>query len=258
MEVFMASLIFDAVLVLLLIFFVFRGLKKGFVRAVIELAGWLIAIVVTSSLSQAGSKMIYDNFAKPSVQNVVASQLEPYAGLIATAGQVQEARNQLADQINEMIGNGQLNFANGLFSSLIGQNIDGQAVRDAVDNVDNGQYTVDSIAASVTSQFLAGPITGVLRIILFLIILPIMLILVYLVARWMGGFVNKIPIIGTLNRLLGGLVGVLQFAAVVVVVTVILSILSKFLTQSTWLTPQVIDGTIFYKALLTLIPIKIF
>ena len=61
------GIILDLIILAIIVIFAFLSAKKGFVRTLIELVGFFLAIFIASSISPAISNGVYDKFIEPAI-----------------------------------------------------------------------------------------------------------------------------------------------------------------------------------------------
>lgn len=69
------SFIIDLILVAVLVFTVFNGYRKGFIKTLFGLAGFFIALIIASALSGEIGMRINDSFAQAAAEEVISSSL---------------------------------------------------------------------------------------------------------------------------------------------------------------------------------------
>ena len=75
----------DLILVLLFVLIVFLSYRRGFVRTVVELAGYILICVVAFACTGPLSNWIYDTFMAEPVTHAVADAIETQVGDSAAA-----------------------------------------------------------------------------------------------------------------------------------------------------------------------------
>lgn len=66
---------FDAAIIVILVVFLFNGLRKGFVSVILGLVSLIVAFAVALPVSEIGSKAIYDNIVEDAVSEEINDQL---------------------------------------------------------------------------------------------------------------------------------------------------------------------------------------
>ena len=189
------AIVLDLILIALFVFVVFRSYRRGFVRTVVELAGYILVCVLAFACTGPMSNWVYDTFLEEPVTQSAASAIKGQVGDSAA-----EAAGNFWSQLPSFVTQGAEDFGiteDGLASAL--------------------QNGLDSSAgmAKAVSNYVARPIlTGFTRVILILLIFLVGLLLVRLIARAING-VFRLPVIGTINRTLGGVLGIAKGALLV-------------------------------------------
>lgn len=189
------SLIIDLVVVGLIALFVFIGIKRGFVKEIVSLVGFIVALVLAFSLSNVGAELAYDNFIDASVQ----------------------------DSVKQSITDSVKNDANGILNSVpeefisaaktIGIDIEA-AVNDSIGV--NISDTAQNVALKISHDIARPVVTTLIRVILFLVLFIIIRILI----GWLGKVLNifaRLPVLHSANKLLGGIVGFLRGTVIALV-----------------------------------------
>ena len=189
------SLIIDLVVVGLIALFVFIGIKRGFVKEIVSLVGFIVALVLAFSLSNVGAELAYDNFIDASVQ----------------------------DSVKQSITDSVKNDADGILNSVpeefisaaktIGIDIEA-AVNDSIGV--NISDTAQNVALKISHDIARPVVTTLIRVILFLVLFIIIRILI----GWLGKVLNifaRLPVLHSANKLLGGIVGFLRGTVIALV-----------------------------------------
>lgn len=175
----MEWLIWDLLALAILSLLVWDCARKGFLRKVINFLGALAAAVAAAFLSSPLALWIYDNLVRDAVRAVLSSQI---AAALEGGG-----------------GSG------GLLAAL-----PGWAVRMAPETSLPMPQEEDQILAAVEQLLdaaLAQPILTLLRGLCFFVLFALLVALARYIARMFQG-VNRIPLVGSVNAVLGGALGV--------------------------------------------------
>lgn len=167
----------------------FIGYKKGLVKIVASLLATLIAILLVSLVSPYISKLIRTvTPLESSVQNKVAGLLMPETD--TASGEAILGSEVSRDDQTTMIEGAKLP---GVFRQML------------LDNNNSEVYA--ALGVNTFKRYVAAYITKIIAdIIAFLISVLIVLIAVRVLIKMLG-ILNKLPVIGGLNRLGGGIVG---------------------------------------------------
>ncbi|MBO5745808.1 MAG: CvpA family protein [Clostridia bacterium] len=187
------SIILDLVVVAIFIVFICIGIKNGFIKTLVSLLGFVIALVLALIIANKGAFAIYDGLIADIVKNGVNNALSSTVGndvesiVMNIPEFFLDAAKALGYDINEIVmGN-------------LGETV---------------ELTAEAVA-NVVSRDIARPIIGnIIRIVLFLISFFVIRLLI----GWIGGILNiveKIPVLRNFNKLLGGVLGAIKGLLVV-------------------------------------------
>ena len=173
----------------LMVFFVFRGYKKGFLRLAITTFSFVIVIILATSLATPVSNLL-ENTAigtkvESSVSDLVESKTEEY--LDGVQGSIS------SEDESSFIES--LPLPSYIQNVLISGNTAEEYAQMQIETFE------EYITAEVTEVILSA--------IAYVIVMIIASILLRVILR-LAKFVNKIPIIGGLNKILGALLGFCQ------------------------------------------------
>lgn len=219
-----AWVLWDLAALAILGFFIGTGASRGLVRTVIGLAGYVAAVFVARSGAPVIAGFLYDNVVRDALRLVLASRLEDFlANGGATAGELVDA-----------------------IPSGLQRIMDDEAARQAF-QVDAAQLVETLIDAA-----LREPVLSILQGLLFLVLFMATLLAVRYFARLFTGL-HRVPVIGALNTVLGGVFGVVEAAVALVVLSLSLQLIILFSGGGfAWLNAQIMDATyilrVFYKA----------
>lgn len=184
--------VYDGVAAAVLLLYILRGARGGLAHTVMRLLGSLLALAAAWVFSEAVAGAVYQGFLRRQVLEVLAQHLGGSLDLAALEGQVTAAVSQLpavvANPVNALV-DGQL--------ALLGESLQGL----------EGSHLWEQVARLVIDP----AVTAFLRVIAFLVIYALCACGVRLLAdafRW----VNHIPLIGSVNQVLGALLGAVQGA----------------------------------------------
>ena len=209
------SIILDLMVIIVFAFIVYTSYRKGLIRSIIELAGYLASFVVSSILSAPLGKWIFSTFLQPlisgQIKNYITSEIASKAttqanGALDSSG-IANFANNIPDAFKSMLGNYNIST-----DSL--QNAAGSAIASGSQTAANSLITnvVDPIAQIVS------------RGIAFVIIFALCMIAVKIVANMSSG-VSKIPLIGSVNKVGGAVVGVLKSVLVLFIIATCIALI---------------------------------
>ncbi len=101
------------------------------------------------------------------------------------------------------------------------------------------------LAHSAVKKAIKTPVTALITAVAFLILFIVFLLLFRWIAK-LAGIINKIPVIGKLNSLLGGLLGI---AKALLIIYLLCFLLSRYvmLSQNKFITVDDLNGSFIFK-----------
>ncbi len=222
------GIVLDLIILAIIAVFAFLSAKRGFVRTLIELAGFVLAIVIANSVSPVISEGVYNKMIEPAIVKSV-EEIDVGDTPIGSIAEIPD------DIIPEFITN------------IAGDNFNLQTFTDKVnENISNGT----TAAVTTASQEIVKPIvTNILNIVFTLIIAVVLLFLVGILAK----FINKLfslSIIGKLNKILGAVLGMLKGGIISSVFATAISLLITVLPNGFLIfTADAIASSVIFKLL---------
>ncbi len=198
----------DLIIILIIVLFVFLSARRGFVRTVIEFAGYILAIALSFTISTPLGKLTYDKIIEPPI--------------------LQAAQNGGIENINDFVDKTWDALPDYIVNNAESFGITKQALGDAVSGGDAAGYS-KAAAEAVSQNAIKPAVSKFISLCYALIMLTVLLFVVRIIAR----LVNRLfsfRLVGTLNRILGGAVGLLKgimFAALFVSVISVIITLTK-------------------------------
>lgn len=212
----------DAVIVVIFLLFIILGVKRGFVRSVLDLVGTLAAMLVSMWFSGIAAQWVFSTFLQESLTRQVAEALQ--------AAPAADAADAVLSVVPEILRGGLEAF--GITSDAINQAVAGTS----------GQAAAAVVA--VLSPMVVSVLRGLFALVLFVFLLVIFRILSGVVCR-----IFRLPVLRQLDKGLGILLGVAQAA----LITVLLCFCAQALisVSSPWLV-ETIQASQVYQFYLSL------
>ena len=212
----------DAIIVVIFLLFIILGVKRGFVRSVLDLVGTLAAMLVSMWFSGIAAQWFFSTFLQESLTRQIAEALQS-----APAADAAEA---VLSVVPEILRGGLEAF--GITSDAINQAVAGTS----------GQAAAAVVA--VLSPMVVSVLRGLFALVLFVFLLVIFRILSGVVCR-----IFRLPVLRQLDKGLGILLGVAQAA----LITVLLCFCAQALisVSSPWLV-ETIQASQVYQFYLSL------
>lgn len=209
-------IVWDLAAVAILVYFIGAGASRGLVRTVVSLAGYVAALVVARLGSPILAQFLYDHVVHDAIRIVLEGRLEELLAGGAAAGELVEA---IPEGLRRIMGDG--------VSGIAG---------------DAARTEAGRLIEAIIDEALREPVLAILQGFLFLLLFTLTLLVVRRVSRLFGG-INRIPLVGTFNTLLGGVLGVAQAALALAILSLALQLIILFTGGWFWLNPQVMDDT---------------
>lgn len=212
----------DAVIVVIFLLFIILGVKRGFVRSVLDLVGTLAAMLVSMWFSGIAAQWVFSTFLQESLTRQIAEALQ--------AAPAADAAEAVLSVVPEILRGGLEAF--GITSDAINQAVAGTS----------GQAAAAVVA--VLSPMVVSVLRGLFALVLFVFLLVIFRILSGVVCR-----IFRLPVLRQLDKGLGILLGVAQAA----LITVLLCFCAQALisVSSPWLV-ETIQASQVYQFYLSL------
>lgn len=210
---------------------------RGFLNSVVKTVGSIASLVVSAIFSLPIAKSIYDNAVKNKVVALLEEKMQSMSTVelqqFETA--VKEGLTELPGKVGEFITPNFEEYLNKWFENFSSINFDGFS---------------DAFATSVVEPVLVVCI----RAVVFLIMFAVLSFIVNLVASLFKG-VRFIPIIGSLNAVLGAALGVFQgIIYILILCGIIWVIITFFGGIDGVITPQIIKNTFILNKFFSLVP----
>ncbi len=221
------SYILDGIVILIILFFIITSSKRGFVRTLIEVVGFVAALILAFTISSPLANATYDKMIEPSVVSAVENAANE--GTQTAVDAAWGAMPKFITNNSDMFGLTQESFADKLTQS-----------------------TADGITGTAisVSQNIAKPIVAK---ILGMIYSTLLVIVLLFVVKILAKIINKLfsfSIIGKLNRSLGGAIGLIKGLAIAVVFCMIISLIVSFTANGFLVfTRDAIDSSVIFKFL---------
>lgn len=227
-------LLLDGVLVILALVVVVKYAKKGFLQALIHFIGVMLAFGIAIIASSLIAKAVYNG--------VIREQLvEAVEGLMRIPSKQQPSISTILHYVPAILLN--------LLAATYG---DGYAsvMQDALSKrTDAPAYIADSIVAPA--------VVPVMSALVFFVLFLVLLLVVKLVSRIFKN-VNQLPLIGPVNALLGGVLGLIVAILVLCLITKAVAMLSAINGgDGLLISKDLINKTILFRLLSLYNPIEL-
>lgn len=226
------NIIIDLIVIAIIALCVLISAKHGFVKTAVEVAGFILAVIITFTISTPLAEVTYDKIIEPSVVSAVSEA-------------VQNAGNTLEDSAIDALPE---------FVTKNAEKFD-ITITDFTDKVSQDLSNGAETAVKNASQDTIKPIISkVLGLVYSIVILLVLLIVVKVLSR----IINKMfsfSIIGKVNRILGGVIGLPKGLIFAVLFCMIISLLVSLYGGFLIFTSENIASTVVFKFFAQIIPL---
>ena len=224
--------IVDGIIIAIVLLAIIFSSKKGFVRTVIEVAGFIAAFIIAFTFSSPLSNLTYDKMIEPSI--IKTAEQTATDTTESTVDAFWEAMPKFVKNNSQKLGISKEEISQKAASN-VGQN--------------------SSQLALSLSQNVAKPVVCKLLSFLFSTVLVVVLLFV---VKILAKFVNKLfsfSIIGKLNRTLGGVIGFFKGIIIAFAFCMLITLIVSFTGNGIWIfNAQVLEETVIFKTLCSLSP----
>lgn len=218
------SWLFDLIALAIVVITVIVSARRGFVRVVVEVIGFILAVLITFTIHTPLAEMTYDKIIEPPVVEAVTKTGSETAGQTA---------DRMWNALPELVKSGSSLF--GITKEKIDQDVEEKIAQNA-----------ESTATNLSQSVIKPAVVRFLALIYAVVLLIVLLIAVKFLAK----AINKLfsfSLVGKVNRVLGGILGIPKGIVFAVLFCLIISLIVSF-TKNGFLifTREMLDGSRFY------------
>lgn len=236
--------ILDGIILVIVIFAIISGAKKGFVRTIIELVCYLLAVIISVTLCTRAAEWTYDKYIDQRVVSSVAENLSE-SGFDSVSQALDNAGSAVEAVKKAVESSKLLSFMSGTLD------ISAESLEKAAE--DSGTMTAEEFAGSLSKKIIRPVFIRFLEFIIFILLIILLFILIKPIAKT----VNKIfsfSVLGAINKFLGGVTGLFTG----IVISMVFVIISNYVfTMSSHeilgINEQTVQNTYIFSYLLNLI-----
>ncbi|MBR4123272.1 MAG: CvpA family protein [Clostridia bacterium] len=215
--------ILDLIILGIVLLTVLISAKKGFVKAVVETAGFIAAVMLAFTMSSPLAEVTYDKIIEPPILNAVEA---------STQSAEDEAVSAIPNFITknaERLGVSLEEFENKISN-----------------NVSDSVLTATKTASQEVLKPVATKILGLVYSVILVIILLV-------VVKFLAKIINKIfsfSIVGKLNRTLGGILGLVKGSVFAVLFCMIVALIMAFAGDFLIFTEENINNSYLFQLII--------
>lgn len=200
------SIILDVILVTIFAAFVFTAAKKGFMHTLLELLAVIVALAMSYQFSPVVAQATYDEIVEKSLVEAVETQIDETVNVSSVTTQAEV----LLDSIPGFMAS---------FASSAGVDLD-----EIKTQISSEKFSSANLAIELVDKIAKPIAVGALTVIFFLLLSVVLIF----VLKWIAGLLAKLfklPLIGTVNKVLGGVLGACKGVLVIVFICTFLDII---------------------------------
>ncbi len=218
----------DLIIVAILLICVLIYAKRGFVKSVFGVVGFVAAVVFAFLFSGPLSNFTYEKAVEPAVSTAIEAAISNTQGAISD--------NITAALPDFIKNNDKIDLTNPDFFA----------------SIDTPEMMADKICESVVKP----TATYILEIVFFLILFIVLSIIFKFVTKLLNR-VFSFSIIGKLNTALGGVIGAIMGVIFAILFTLIINLIVSLNGDFAFFTADNINSTLLFKSIINLIPINL-
>lgn len=200
------SIILDVILITILAAFIFTAAKKGFMLTLLELLAVIVALAMSYQFSPVVAQAAYDSLLEESLIESVETQIDETLNISSTTAQ--------AEVILESIPDFMVSFASSA----------GVDLEEVKSQISSEKFSSENLATELVVKVAQPIAVGALTVIFFLILSAVLIFALKWVAKLLSKLF-KLPLIGTVNKVLGGVLGACKGVLVIVFVCTFLELI---------------------------------
>ncbi len=197
------KLTYDLILAAVILLCAFQAARRGFVHTLVRFIGLFASVALAAALHKTAAQNVYGAFLRQPIWDMIQKTLAEAANPESLAESVVSAIASLPAFVSSAIDLDVEKLAQWMQSAA--------------------GLPVDELTTSLVDTVVGPIILSLLQVILFLLIFALASAFVRMLAGLFTG-INKIPVVGQLNWMLGGILGVLQGILIVYVACVFLQL----------------------------------
>lgn len=230
------AFVLDAAVILVVLFCIWHGWRKGFIKALSRLVSFVLALLVAFLLSGPISQLVYSSAIAPGVRDTLTAYLNDEA-LNSVEQRVDAAMETLPEFVRNLLDN------QGLASG-----------EDVISKLGGTADTVPALAEQIESAIIAPTVLLLLRVVAFFLLFIIASLVVSLLMRLLDKLFD-LPILRTINGTLGFIPGAINGVLWALVLASVVQVLAATGTADSVVNPTVLADTTVMQWLVSINPL---
>ncbi len=200
------SIILDVILLTIFAAFVFTAAKKGFMLSLLELIAVIVALVLSYQFSPVVAQAAYDNIVEEKLIETVETQIDEKLNISSSTAQAEVVLESIPDFVES-------------FASSVGIELD-----EVKAQITSETFSAENLATELVSKIAQPIVVAALTAICFLLLSVVLMFALKWVAQLLSK-IFKLPLLGTVNKVLGGVLGACKGVMVIIFVSTILKLI---------------------------------
>lgn len=240
------GILLDVVLVAIALLCLRKGSKDGFAKTVVSFAGLFIAIILAATLSKPASDFAYTSFVQKPVESTIETAIKNHTDELEESA---PSANQLLLGIEEAIEKSP-GFIKNIF------NTDEKKVELSDQIVELYNPDIAEFSKSAAENIVKPIVISIISVVVFFVLFFAVLIICAILSKALK-IVNKLPLLGGINSLLGGILGFLKGLVIVLIINyVIVSLTSSGTNIFGIITAETVNSSLIMKNLALVNPLN--
>ncbi|MEE1279422.1 MAG: CvpA family protein [Oscillospiraceae bacterium] len=240
------GIVLDLILIAFVVILCRKGSKDGFAKTVVGFLGFFIALVLAGLLCRPTANLAYTGFVQKPIESTIENTIRNYTDEFQESA---PSAQQLLDGIEQA-----LNEAPKFLKDALKLEEKRQELSDKIVEV----YTTDITAFSqeITETVVKPAVISAISAVAFVVLFIILSLVCALLAKSLK-LVNKLPLLGSLNSLLGGVLGALKGVIIVIVLNwLLVALVGDSGNLFGIITPKTIESSLIMKNLAAINPLN--
>lgn len=240
------GILLDVVLVVILLLCIRKGSKDGFAKTIVSFAGLFIAIILAATLSKPAADFAYTNFAQKPIETTIETAITSKTeGLKESAPSAQQLLEGVEGAIEKL-------------PAFIKDALKTDQKQAEISDHIVALYTPDiaEFSKKAADTIVKPIVISILSVVVFFVLFFAVLIICAILSKALK-IVNKLPLLGGINALFGGVLGALKGVVIVLIINfVIVSVTSSGADILGIITAKTVESSLIMKNLALVNPLN--
>ncbi len=200
------SIILDVILLTVFAAFIFTAAKKGFMLSLLELIAVIAALSLSYQFSPVVAQAAYDNVVEENLIETVETGLDENLNVSSSTAQAEMVLDSMPDFVVS-------------FASSVGIELE-----EIKSKITSETFSAENLATELVDKIAQPIVVAGLTALSFLLLSSVLMFALKWVAQLLARLF-KLPLIGTVNKALGGVLGACKGVMVIIFISTILKFL---------------------------------